>query len=354
MPSKKGHNFRAKKEISRSVSSTKSGRRPSKPSEILSPEELFAGELVGDVRVNIGGNRLTLTNLHKSYWPGEGLTKGDLLRYYFRTSSYVLPYLKNRPMILKRYPDGIERPAFHQHSLSNPPSFVRTFSRVSQSGPVLHPVCNNLATLLYLANLGSISLHAWASRINFPERPDWIVFDLDPGEANFGDVCEGALVLKRILGELDLACFPKTSGSSGLHVYLPIKPTQDYEIIAGLAALIAQQATRIRPDILTVERSINARKGRIYVDHMQNGLGKSVAVAYSVRARAGAPVSTPLTWKEVQSKKVGPRTYTIQNLSRRLEKSGGTDLFLEVLKNRQSLARVLSKLKSSKTWNIEA
>jgi bifunctional non-homologous end joining protein LigD len=350
MRSKKGQEAKTKRAVSKGPKKN-TGKSQHKGSKVLSPEELFAGELAGDVTVTVGGNTLKLTNLHKIYWPGDGLTKGDLLRYYFQISSYVLPYLKNRPLILKRYPDGIERPAFHQHSLTNPPPFVRTFSRASQTGQVIHPVCNSLATLLYLANLGSISLHAWASRTNAPEKPDWIVFDLDPGEADFGDVCEGALVLKQILGELDLAGYPKTSGSSGLHVYLPIKPMHDYEIIAGVAALIAQQATRIRPDILTVERSIKARKGRIYVDHMQNGFGKSVAVAYSVRARGAAPVSAPLTWKEVQTKRFGPRDYTIKNLSQRLKKTSGEDLFLDVLKNRQSLSRALSRLKSLNATN---
>jgi len=346
MRSNKDQKLKTKSVITESARDKQSGKRPPKRPKVLSPEEVFAGQPVGDVLVSVGRNKLSLTNLQKLYWPGDGLTKGDLLRYYYQTSSYILPYLKNRPLILKRYPDGIERPAFHQHSLINPPRFVQTFSRFSPTGRVIHPVCNNLATLLYLANLGSISLHAWASRTNAAEKPDWIVFDLDPGKANFGDVCEGALVLKQILGELELVCYPKTSGSSGLHVYLPIKPAHDYGIIAGMAALIAEQASRTRPDILTVARSIKGRKGRIYVDHLQNGFGKSVAVAYSVRARSGAPVSAPLTWKEVQSKRVGPRDYTIDNLSRRLEKSAGKDLFLEVLKNRQSLTRVLSKLKS--------
>jgi bifunctional non-homologous end joining protein LigD len=346
MRSIKGPKRTSESVIKANVSASNGSKRQPRTSKILSPQELFAGKLDGNVVLNVEGKKLPLTNLHKIYWPGEKLTKGDLLRYYYQTSSYILPYLKNRPLILKRYPDGIERPAFHQHSLINPPNFVRTFSRASQTGQVIHPVCNNLATLLYLANLGSISLHAWGSCTNAPEKPDWIVFDLDPGDADFGDVCEGALVLKQILGDQGLASYPKTSGSSGLHVYLPIKPRHDYEIVVGFAAMIAEKASRTRPDILTVERSIKGRKGRIYVDFLQNGYGKSVAVAYSVRARSGAPVSAPLTWKEVQSKKVGPRQYTIQNLARRLKKVGGKDLFLEVLTERQSLSGVLSKLKT--------
>lgn len=328
------------------VASRKTGKRAIKASTPVSPEDLFSGDLVGNTIVNVDGKKLTLTNLHKIYWPDEKLTKGDLLRYYFQASVYILPYLKNRPLILKRYPDGIERPAFHQHSLNKPPGFVRTFARPSQTGQVIHPVCNNLATLLYLANLGSISLHAWGSRITAAENPDWIVFDLDPGEAAFEDVCDGALVLREVLGEFGLLCYPKTSGSSGLHVYVPISPKHDYEIIAGFAAFVADRVSRMRPDTLTIQRSIKDRKGRIYVDYLQNGFGKSVAVAYSVRARPGAPISAPLTWKEVQSKKLGPRDYTIKNFSQRIKKVRGIDLFEEVLTNRQSLNRAVLRLKS--------
>lgn len=320
-----------------SATGGKSATSPSKSPATVTAEELFAGKLAGNVTVSVGRNKVSLTNLHKVYWPGEGLTKGDLIRYYYQVSPFILPYLKNRPLILKRYPDGIERPAFHQHSLTNPPEFVHTFSRASSTGDVIHPVCNNVATLLYLANLGSISLHAWASRINKPKQPDWIIFDLDPSDANFKSVCEGALVLKRILEGLGLSSYPKTSGSSGLHVYLPVRPKYEYEDVVDFARLVASQAVRERPDIMTVERSIKARKGRIYVDYLQNGFGKSVAVAYSVRAREGAPVSAPLTWKEVESGKVTPRAFTIKNLAQRLKKNGSEDLFAKVLETNQSI-----------------
>ena len=192
-------------------------------SKTLSPDDFLKKKLEGEVLLNTGKQTLSLTNLHKVYWPHEGITKGQLLQYYYRISPYILPYLKNRPLILKRYPDGIEKPAFHQHSLKEPPSFVRTFQRLLETGsPVIHPVCNNVATLLYLVNLGTISQHSLASRVSSPEKPDWIIFDLDPGEASFSDVCTAALLLKEILSSVELECYPKTSGSSGLHVYLPV------------------------------------------------------------------------------------------------------------------------------------
>jgi bifunctional non-homologous end joining protein LigD len=322
-------------------------KRPKKVgSTTLSPDDFLKMKLEGDVALDVGKQTLSLTNLHKVYWPREGITKGQLLQYYYRVSPYILPYLKNRALILKRYPDGIEKPAFHQHSLKEPPSFVRTFQRQLENGTtVIHPVCNNVATLLYLVNLGTISQHSWASRVTSPEKPDWIIFDLDPGEANFADVCTAALLLKEILGLVELECYTKTSGSSGLHIYLPIKPQYLYPQVVEFASLVASQAAAGLPLILTTERALKQRKGRIYLDYMQNGFGKSVATAYSARARPGAPVSTPVTWKEVQAGKLGPRDFTILNLFRRLENKG--DLFLGTLAKRQSLARAMSRVGGS-------
>jgi len=312
-------------------------------SKTLSPDEFLKQKLEGDVLLSTGRQTLSLTNLHKVYWPQEGITKGQLLQYYYRVSPYILPYLKDRPLILKRYPDGIEKPAFHHHSLKAPPRFVRTFQRQLETGsPVIHPVRNDVATLLYLVNLGTISQHPWASRITSPEKPDWIIFDLDPGETKFSDVCTAALLLKDILESGGLECYAKTSGSAGRHLYLPVKPQYLYQQVVEFASLVADRAAADLPLILTTERSLKLRDGRIYLDYMQNGFGKSVAAAYSVRARPGAPVSTPLTWKEVQARALGPRDFTILNLFRRIERKG--DLFLGTLVKRQSLGRANARL----------
>jgi bifunctional non-homologous end joining protein LigD len=203
-------------------------------------------------------------------------------------------------------------------------------------------VGDNLPTLLYMANLGAIERHPWHSRTRSLDWPDWFVFDLDPSEGvEFETICELAVVVREVLQELGLESYPKTSGSRGIHVYVPVKTAYDYAQIARLAEQAAVAAASRRPDIATVERSIHKRGARtIYVDHMQNARGKSVAAPYSVRPRAGATVSMPVTWQEVARKKITPRDFTIKNALARIRRKG--DLFRPVLENRQSLTRTFA------------
>jgi len=303
----------------------------------------FAGELKGNLRLKVPGGTVSLTNLDKIYWPDEGISKGDLIRYYYELAPVILPFLKDRPIILKRYPDGIKGQSFHQHSLKDPPDFVKTYDRKSDDGVVTHVICNNVASLLYVANLGSISLHAWSARMTTPQKPDWILFDLDPGDATLKEVQETALHLKGLLDTLGLVAYPKTSGSKGLHVYVPIKAMHTHEQIVQFATMIAHMAATERPDLIAVERRVGKRKkGRVYLDYLQNGFGKSLAAPYSVRARPGATVSTPLLWKEVKSSKLRVESFTIRNLARRLKSRG--DLFSDVLREKQSLTGAIHKL----------
>jgi bifunctional non-homologous end joining protein LigD len=301
------------------------------------------GELRGDMSVKIGRHTARLTNLDKVYWPKDGYTKGDLIRYYFEIGKTILSYYKDRPLILKRYPNGIDSEPFHQHSLDNPPTFVKTYSRSKEGDSVLYGIANNLETLVYLANLGSISLHPWASHISRPHKPDWIIFDVDPGSANFETVCDVALEVKIVLDELGLESFPKTSGSKGMHVYVPIKPDYIYDQVVPFANLVAAFVERKRPDIVSIARIVAKRKkGRVYLDYLQNGFGKSVAGPYSVRARPGATVSAPLEWNEVKRKKIRPQDFTIETIFERLEQKG--DLFAPLLTRRQSLAHAVRRM----------
>jgi bifunctional non-homologous end joining protein LigD len=192
-----------------------------------------------------------------------------------------------------------------------------------------------------MANLGAIERHPWHSRTRALDRPDWFVFDLDPSEGvKFETICELAVVVREVLERLGLESYPKTSGSRGIHIYVPVKPAYDYGEIARLAEQVATEVARERSDIATVERTIRKRgAGRIYVDHMQNARGKSVVAPYSVRPRDGATVSAPVTWDEVERAKITPRDFTIKNLMARLKRKG--DLFRPVLENRQSLARAV-------------
>ena len=314
------------------------------PKPALAPVSILAtGELTGDLTVKTPGGLVKLTNLDKIYWPGDGYTKGDLLKYYYRMARNVLPYVKDRPLILNRHPDGIEQPAFHQHTVHDSPGFVDTYTRDKDGEEITYAVANNLASLLYVANLGSISLHPWSARRTSPMKPDWILFDLDPGQAEFKQVLEVALLLKEQLTGLGLAGYPKTSGSKGLHVYVPIRNAYLHEQVVQFATLVARLTAREHGDLIAVERRVEKRKkNRVYLDYLQNGFGKSLAAPYSVRARAHATVSAPLDWGEIKEGKVEPADFTIDNMYERLERVG--DLFKPVRTRRQSLATAVKRL----------
>jgi bifunctional non-homologous end joining protein LigD len=297
------------------------------------------------VKVKIGKHVVSLSHLDKIYYPDDGVTKGDLLTYYYEVSQYILPYLKDRPLIMKRYPNGITGQSFHQHDVDEVPEYVRTIKLdVVEGHTVNYVVCDNLPTLLYLSNIGAIERHPWHSRTKKLDRPDYFIFDLDPGEdTRFGAICKLAISAREVLERLGLACYAKTSGSRGIHIYVPIKPVYSYEQVADFAEQVAGLIARENPATATVERALNKRlRGQIYVDHMQNARGKSVVAPYSVRPKPEATVSAPLEWDEVKRKKITPQNFTIGNILKRLERKG--DLFKEVLQNRQSLAEALERI----------
>jgi bifunctional non-homologous end joining protein LigD len=318
--------------------------------EVVAASRLFKSKkLEGDVSARVGRAVVPLTSLERVYWPGEKITKGDLVRYYYEVADYILPYLKDRPLIMKRYPSGIKGLSFHQHDVNEVPDFVRTVTLPVEDGgghDVDYVVGDNLPTLLYMANLGAIERHPWHSRTRNLDRPDWFVFDLDPGEGvKFTTICEVALTTRRVLDSLGLASYPKTSGSRGIHIYVPVKAVHGYEEIAEFAARVAGLVADEHPGEATIERSKKKRgRGTIYVDHMQNARGKSVAAPYSVRPKPGAPVSAPLTWREVESKKITPQDFTIKNVLARVGRRG--DLFAEVLTNKQTLGDARGRLEN--------
>ncbi len=304
--------------------------------------------LSGNLGVKAGRSTVALTHVDRVYWPDEGYTKADLLRYYWTVSETILPYLKDRPLILTRNPNGIAAPGFFQHDVDvdDLPEFVQTLTSEAENGRMIdYVVCNNAATLLYLANLGTIAQNPWNSRAGSLDNPDWIVFDLDPGEVPYRQVCDLALAVREALEGLGLAVYPKTSGSHGMHLYVPLKPHYNYEQAAAFAERLAARVVKANPKLATLERSKGKRsKKLIYLDHLQNARGKSVASAYSVRARPGATVSTPLTWEEVK-RGVDPAKYTIKTLPARLAQKG--DLFAPVLKKKQGLEQALKRLEAA-------
>jgi bifunctional non-homologous end joining protein LigD len=296
-------------------------------------------ELEGDMVLKLGRKVVEATSLDRVYWPDEGYTKGDLIRYYVRVGRFIMPYLKGRPVILKRFPNGVGRESFFQHNVEAAPEVLKTERLESESGRMLnYAVYTDLASLVYLVNLGTIEQHPWHSRVPNLEQPDYIVFDLDPHGAPFANVLKIALEMRDVLKDLRLTGYPKTSGSSGVHIYVPLRPRYEYEEVAEFSEQVSARVAERLPEIATVERRIAERKkGQVYVDWQQNAKGKSAASVYTARAKRGATVSTPVTWREV-SRGFEISDFTIETVPPRLKKKG--DLWKEVLKDRQALPRL--------------
>ncbi|TDE16844.1 non-homologous end-joining DNA ligase [Dyadobacter psychrotolerans] len=289
-----------------------------------------------------------LTNLDKVYWPDDDITKGDLLEYYSKIAPYILPYLKNRALSLKRNPNGIKDNGFFQKDAGDSaPDWVKKQEIYSESTDkmVNYLVCNDLESLLYIANLGCIEMNPWNSTIDNLEHPDYIVMDIDPSDKNtFEDVVDVALVIKDILDETGMTGYCKTSGSSGLHIYIPFHKKYNYDESRDFAEIIATIVTDRLPKITTLERSLSKRKkNQIYVDYLQNRIGQTLASAYSVRPKAGATVSAPLEWSEVKHG-LSPKDFTIKNMLKRVEEKG--DLFKGVMGKGIDMGKVIEKLEA--------
>jgi bifunctional non-homologous end joining protein LigD len=280
------------------------------------------------VSIRADGRLVTLTHLRKPFWPELGVTKGDLLRYYVRVAPVLLPHLKDRAMVMKRYPDGAAGPFFFMKRAPSPrPSWIETCSIEHASGSVIDfPVVQDLLSLLWLVNLGCIDLNQWYARCDDVDRPDYLHFDLDPVKgATFDTVREAALVLREALERLGMPSYPKTTGSRGLHVYVPIVRGPTQKEVWGVAKTLAQTLAAARPALITAEYRVARRPGgRVLVDYNQNAWGRTLASVYSVRPQPRATVSTPVTWKEVQR---GLRTddFRIDNVPARIARVG--DLF---------------------------
>ncbi len=293
----------------------------------------------------VNGRSLTLTNQDKIYWPKERITKGDVLEYYNAISRYILPYLKDRPQSLKRNPDGINDKGFYQKDAGrSAPEWVQSIELYSEGAEkkIDYILCNEKATLLYLNNLGCIELNPWNSRVKNLDNPDYLVMDIDPSDKNsFEEVIDAALVIKEILDKAEALSYCKTSGNTGLHIYVPLRGEFSYDQVRSFAEIIALLAHEKLPRTTSVERSLNKRKNHIYLDYLQNKRGQTLSSVYSLRPVPGATVSTPLLWKEVKSG-LHPSQFHIQNIATRLNKVG--DLFSEVLKGKLNLKKAVKNL----------
>jgi bifunctional non-homologous end joining protein LigD len=323
----------------------KRGGRPKAPTagDNALEAELEAAERKGrDAHLTLGGGvRLALTSLDKVWFPGRagGYTKGDVLRYYVRVEPFVVPVMADRPLVLKRFPDGITGEAFYQQRApANPPNGVRVETIEDADGDrVDRLVGGSLATLLYQVQLGTISIDPWHARVKSLGFADYSVIDLDPGpRAKFERVVEVATFVKEELDRLGLVAALKTSGASGLHIFLPLPPRTSNEAALLIAQLVATRVANAHPKEATVERTVRDRpKATVYVDYLQNVLGKSVAAAYAVRARPGATVSTPLEWRAL-TPKLDPNDFTIRTVGERFAKVG--DLWAKSIAERNTAA----------------
>ncbi|HEY8520773.1 MAG TPA: DNA ligase D [Gammaproteobacteria bacterium] len=284
------------------------------------------------------------TNLDKVFWPADGLTKGDLVAYYERVARWLLPYLRDRPVVLTRYPDGIEGKSFFQKDApAYAPDWVRLETMWSEQAQreLRYFVLDDVESLLYVANMATIPLHVWSSRMASLERPDWCIVDLDPKGARLTDVVAIARFLHALCDDVGLPCYVKTSGSSGLHLLIPLGARYTYEQSRTLAELLARVTVRALPDVATVTRAVGSRGGKVYLDYLQNGHGRLLAAPFSVRALPGAPVSMPLEWRHV-TKRLDLARFNIRTAPARLEEHG--DPLARVLTETIDLAAVLEAL----------
>lgn len=298
-----------------------------------------------DKKLTFGNIEVQVTNLNKVFFPEENITKGMIIDYYLQMADYILPYLKDRPESLKRNPNGInDKGFFHKDVGDEAPKWVDTFTYYSESTKrdIDFVLCNNKPSLAYLANLGCIELNPWHSTIHHPENPDYLIIDIDPAEKNtFDQVVETAQAVKTVLDQAEAISVCKTSGATGLHVYIPLQAQYDYTMAKDFAHLICVLAHEYVKDFTSLERSLDKRGNNIYLDFLQNRSGQTIASVYSARPRPGATVSTPLAWDEVK-KGLDPKQFDIFTVPERVKKTG--DLFKLVLGQGVDIEKCLKKL----------
>jgi len=336
-----GRTPKTKTMASKTKSPTEQLTKPTAPADrktLLNPSEETQTK-------KINGHDIQFTNLSKIFWPKEKYTKRDLLNYYYQVAPYILPYMKDRPQSLNRFPNGITGPSFYQKNvLGKVPEWIETFPYHSEGDKEDKEflVCTDEASLLYMISLGCIEVNPWSSRIRTPDNPDFCIIDLDPGKnTKFEQVIEAAQVTRQVLESAGITSYPKTSGSTGIHIYFPLGAKYDYEHSKEFARVIVQHVHEEIPSYTSLERTVSARKGRMYLDFLQNRPQATIAAVYSVRPKPGATVSTPLDWDEVK-KGLKMSDFTIKNVPDRLKETG--DLYKPVLGKGIDMQKALDQL----------
>ncbi|MDE3248778.1 MAG: DNA ligase D [Bacteroidota bacterium] len=294
----------------------------------------------------INGHPLKFTNLSKLFWPKEKISKRDLLNYYYQVAPYMLPYLKNRPQSLNRHPGGINAPGFYQKDITGKaPDWIKTFPYTSEGRQKNFLVCTNEASLLYMASLGCIEINPWSSTVLKPQNPDWCIIDLDPTEkSSFDQVIETAQATHALLEAATVDHYCKTSGSTGIHIYIPLGAKYDYEASKEFGRLIAKLVHEALPEFTSIERATKQRRGKIYIDFLQNRPQATLAAPYSLRPKPGATVSMPLRWEEVK-KGLRMSDFNIHNAVQRIRESD--DIFKPVLGKGIDMKKAIQSLVDS-------
>ena len=287
-------------------------------------------------KLKVGTRVLSLTHLEKQIWPAEGITKRELIEYQLRISEYLLPHLRDRAVVIRLFPDGVLGKSFWRRAVpASAPQWIPRW-RATPGTPTICPVIQKAAALVWFTNQGAIEFHPWHSRRDRPSHPDWAVFDLDPGSAGgFAQAIEVVQLIKLRLDQLKLRAWLKTTGQSGLHVYVPLRRRADQEEVRGWVGEIAHQVARTAPQLVSETWALRARAGGLRIDYTQNAVGKTLAAVYSPRPAPGAPISTPIGWEEVDH--IDPAQFTLRTVLERVRLRG--DLFREVLRGGQSLPR---------------
>jgi bifunctional non-homologous end joining protein LigD len=304
-------------------------RDDKRPEECVAPVSADAGADAPDAPAAAADDpperpKVDLTNLDKVFWPADGYTKGDLIAYYESISEWLLPYLADRPVVLTRYPDGIDGKSFFQKDAPvYAPSWLRLETMWSEHAEreIRYFVVDDLESLIYIANMGTIPLHVWSSRIAALERPDWCILDLDPKGAPLTDVVKIARYLYDLCNDVGLPTYVKTSGSTGIHVLIPLGARYTYEQSRTLAEVLARFAAKSLPDIATIVRAVGDRGGKVYVDYLQNGHGRLLVSALCVRPLPKAPVSMPIEWNQVNARLRLDR-FNIKTAAKRMREHG--------------------------------
>lgn len=328
------------------------GLREDKPAKEVHPETAkkinMATTIEKERTLTLNSKKVSLTNQTKLYWPDEQISKGQLIDYYLSVAKYILPHLKDRPLSLHRFPNGIKGPSFYQKDLDleQTPAWIKSVPLHADSTgkDVDYLVCNNEATLAYMVNLGCIEINPWLSRLSSLDKPDFMILDLDPEDIDFKYVVETALHIKNMLDNFSITSFCKTSGSTGLHIYVPVGAKHSYDTTRLLAEYIARHVNEELPKSTSVVRAKSARNKKVYIDFLQNSKGQTVASPYSARPKPGATVSMPLLWEEV-NEKLRISDFNIHNSLERLNETG--DLWHDIKSIKNDLRKVIREIESN-------